>query len=218
MKMKDIPQFLRPREKMALHGAHALSDTELLALVIRAGIRSKSALALAEDVMVGGTIHQFVDNPTLQTKVGIGPVTSASLEAVVELCKRYKLHTPRSRIVSKDDALLHLHEYRNLKKEHFIALYLNARYELIYKEVISIGTLDASLVHPREVFGPALTHHAAYVLVAHNHPSDATEPSQADIALTHRLVEVGELLHVPVIDHIILTSVSALSMRETGTM
>lgn len=119
-------------------------------------------------------------------------------------------------ISSPQDVVTQVSEIRDLKKEHFVALYLNARNKLIYKEIVSIGTLTASLVHPREVFEPATTHFAAGIIIVHNHPSGDSEPSDYDISITKRLVEAGNLLGIDIIDHIIVTSSDFLSLKELG--
>ena len=121
-----------------------------------------------------------------------------------------------STICSPEDVVCLVSEYRASKKEHFIGLFLNARNKLLHKEIISIGTLTASLVHPREVFEPAIRISAASIIVVHNHPSGDTEPSEKDIAITNRLVEAGKLLGIDLVDHIIVTATDYRSFKSEG--
>lgn len=138
---------------------------------------------------------------------GVDEGKACSLLAAFELAKR-ALEVEDNNlpaINSAKDAVAHLQELRTAKKEHFVVLYLNARNQLIHKETISIGTLNANLVHPREVFKPAIDHLAASIIVAHNHPSGGCEPSAADLELTKRLKEAGKLLGIEMADHLIIT-------------
>jgi DNA repair protein RadC len=117
-------------------------------------------------------------------------------------------------ILSARDAVAQLQELRHAKKEHFVALYLNARNQLSHKETISIGTLNASLIHPREVFKSAIDHLAASILVAHNHPSSSLEPSEDDLEVTKRLKEAGKILGIEIVDHVIVTKKGFVSFKE----
>ena len=146
---------------------------------------------------------------------GIGPAKATTLLAAFEITKRAMDVEDNNlpTISSAKDAVAQLQELRTAKKEHFVVLYLNARNQLVHKETISVGTLNASLVHPREVFKPAIEHLAASVILAHNHPSGDTEPSKADIELTGRLGDAGRLLGIELADHLIVTKTGFLSIK-----
>ncbi len=218
MKIKDLPHFRRPREKLLEQGPPALDDRELVALILRSGYKGKSVLHVCRSLMPGGTIHDLhgITYADCMRLKGVGPVGALSLLALVELCHRYQHEDSRMLINTTNDAITHFHHIRQLQKEHFIALYLNSRRELIGQETISIGTLDASVVYPRDVFAPALEKHAGFVIVGHNHPSGNVEPSHADVRMTQRLAQAGELLGIQVLDHIIVSATASLSMKESG--
>jgi DNA repair protein RadC len=151
---------------------------------------------------------------------GVGKVKAAQLVAAFELARRGlgKGLGTRPVVASPVDALPLLEEIRDQRREHFLCLYLNARNQVIFKEVVSIGSLSASIVHPREVFQAAITHSAASVVLAHNHPSGDVSPSRDDIELTRRLVRAGEIMGIDVLDHIIMAAEDFLSMKERGLM
>lgn len=204
----------RPREKLASRGARALGTHELVAILLGSGNRGHSVLDLARAIerilrSRGGEIA-FED---LQNISGIGPARSAQILAAVELGRR--VHGIRgTSIRSSTDVLALLEEYRHHRQEHFLSFSLDGAGCLIARRVISIGTLNASLVHPREVFGHALEDRAASLIVAHNHPSGTLEPSRDDIAVTHRLQRAGSLLGIDLLDHLIVTPAGSLSLRE----
>lgn len=217
-KIKNLPLHLRPREKLLVKGPANLTNRELLAILLRTGRLGKSALDLAHDILKKYPLEKFstITIEELNKIKGIDTGKSTSILAAIELVTRALGKHPHALpiINSPESALDQLTDIRNRKKEHFVALYLNARNELVHKEIISIGTLTRSLVHPREVFAPALTHSAASVLVAHNHPSGDTEPSEDDIIITKRLNQSAELLGLALFDHLILTSTSHYSFRQ----
>lgn len=218
--IKSLPLHLRPREKLLAKGPSGLTNTELLAILLRTGRSGKSALDLAHDILVKYPLDKFstLTIEDLNKIKGIDSGKSTSIISAIELVTRSLGKHPHILpvISSPETALDHLTDIRNQKKEYFVALYLNARNELIHKEVISIGTLTRSLVHPREVFAPALLHSAACVLVAHNHPSGDLEPSDDDQQITTRLNEAANLLGIALFDHLIITKMSHYSFREHG--
>lgn len=219
-KIKSLPLHLRPREKLMAKGPSGLTDTELLAILLRTGRSGKSALDLAHDILTKYPLEIFstITTEELNKIKGIDTGKSTTVIAAIELVTRALGKHPRTLpiIGSPESALDQLGDIRNQKKEHFVALYLNARNELIHKEIISIGILTRSLVHPREVFAPALTHSAASILIAHNHPSGDTSPSEDDLVVTKRLREAGELLGIALYDHLIVTKDSHCSLRQVG--
>ncbi len=216
----SMPVHLRPREKLLEKGPAGLTDRELLAILLRTGRSGKSALDLAHDILTKYPLDHFqtLTIEELNKIKGIDTGKSTSILASIELVTRALNKSPHTLpiISSPEAALDQLSEYRSVKKEHFVALYLNARNELIHKETISIGTLTRSLVHPREVFAPALLHSAASILVAHNHPSGDTTPSDDDLLITKRILEAGNLLGISLYDHLIVTKDSYYSLREHG--
>ncbi len=210
MKIKNLPRHERPREKLIEKGATALKDKELLAILLGTGRAGKNVIEVAQEILAKHKMKKLLVLPYSEmAKIkGIGPAKATALLSAFELTKR-ALEVEDNNlptINNAKDAVAQLQELRTAKKEHFVALYLNARNQLIHKETISIGTLNASLVHPREVFKPAIEYLAASVILAHNHPGGETEPSRADEKITERLREAGKLLGIDVKDHIIITN------------
>lgn len=207
MSIKNLPTFRRPREKLWAEGAAALSDIELIALILRCGTSKKNILQLSTGLLRKKRIQELLDMPyeKLLEQPGIGKAGAASLKAVYELARR--IHIPKSdrELTQISQIVQHFEMIRCKKKEYFVGLYLNARKHLVDTKIISVGILDASIVHPREVFAPAIQLHAAEIIVGHNHPSGDPTPSHADILLTSRLVKAGDLLGIPITDHIIVS-------------
>lgn len=220
--IKSLPAHLRPREKLLAKGPANLTDRELLAILLRTGRAGQSALDIAGNILRQHKLTKLLDItlPDLQKIKGIDLGKAATILAAFELSRRATASFDNSLpvISSPQDAVDQLTSMRSKKKEHFVALYLNARNQLIHQETISIGTLTTSLVHPREVFEPAIRHLAASIMLAHNHPSSDTTASAEDIAITLKLHKVGQLLGIEVIDHLILTKNDYLSLREQGEL
>lgn len=218
MKILDLPKSSRPREKLLRLGAENLKDHELLAILLRTGRAGKSAIDIAEEILAKHGKQKILDitpDELLRIK-SVDTGKASTLLAAFEFTKRAlgSHQNGRPIIAATVDALAQLHNIRNHKKEHFVALYLNARNELVYRETISIGTVNASIVHPRDVFAPAIAHNTTGVIVAHNHPSGNPTPSPEDEAVTLRLKEAGNLLGIKLIDHIILTAIEHVTVRE----
>jgi len=217
VKIKDLPAFSRPREKLIERGASGLKDKELLAVLLGTGRAGKNVLEIAEEILKKHQMKKLLGLSCAEmSKIkGIGPAKATTLLAAFEITKRAMDVEDNNlpTISSAKDAVAQLQELRTAKKEHFVVLYLNARNQLVHKETISVGTLNASLVHPREVFKPAIEHLAASVILAHNHPSGDTEPSKADIELTGRLGDAGRLLGIELADHLIVTKTGFLSIK-----
>ena len=194
---------------MVEKGATNLRDKELLAILLRTGRKGKDVMQMSSDIL-----RKYSKKRLLAMKYedlvkikGINSGKACSLLAAFELTKR-ALEVEDNNlpmINSAKDAVAHLQELRTAKKEHFVVLYLNARNQLIYKEIISIGTLNANLVHPREVFKPAIEHLAASIIVAHNHPSGGIEPSEDDMMIAKELNEAAKLLGIDVLFSLIIT-------------
>lgn len=197
---------IMPREKLMKYGAAHLSDVELLRIVIGSGNKQVSAEAIAKCIRKllrekGSSItyHDLLDIK------GIGSAKACEIISLFELGKRYLMPADRPIISSTSDAVEHLKNIRDKKQEYFVVLTLDGANRLINNTVVFQGTLNQSLVHPREVFAQAIEDRAASIIVAHNHPCDSVEPSDEDIAITNKLKEAGELLGIEVVDHIILT-------------
>lgn len=224
MQIKKMPESERPQEKMLYAGAGALSNSELLALIIRTGTEDKSAVRLAEDVI--SHLHDTAgDLSTAEVRelteiAGIGNAKACSIVAAMELSKRMlsgRLGINRVRIRdSRQVADLLAEEMMTEKREFFMTLNLNTKLQVESKSVISIGNIDSAPVHPREVFGPAIRRGAAAVVVAHNHPSGDPTPSPQDIEVTKRLISASEILGIRLIDHVIVGDGSFISMKNEG--
>ena len=214
----------RPRERLYALGPAALSDAELLALLLRTGDHRADALALAVSLLERhGGLHGLAraGGRELKAAPGMGPAKSASVCASLELGRRLaarRLH-PGAAIRGPADVFAHFHpSLRLVPHERFIALLLDGRHRVLREEVVSQGTLTASLVHPREVFRPALRESAAALILVHNHPSGDPTPSAEDREVTLRLVRAGDLLGVRVIDHVVVAERGFCSLKEEGAM
>lgn len=223
MTVRDLPAAERPRERMAGAGAEALSAAELIACVLGRGTAGESVLTMAQRLLgrfgsPGGVAEATLEE--LSQVRGIGPAKAAQLKAACELGRRAELdpRAPESGVVDSAEAAARLarRHLAGKRKEHFILLLLDTRHRLIRAAEISVGTLDMSIVHPRETFREAITAGAAAILLAHNHPSGDPTPSAEDLELTRRLMEAGRLLGIPVLDHLIVGSRQTLSLRQGG--
>ncbi len=221
-KIKDLARHEMPREKLMERGSENLKDFELMAILLRTGVTGKNVLQVSRDILKKFPTKNLLtlDFASLAKIKGLGPAKACLLLAAFELTKR-ALEVEDNNlptIVSARDAVAQLQELRHAKKEHFVALYLNARNQLLSKETISIGTLNASLIHPREVFKSAIDHLAASILVAHNHPSGSLEPSEDDLEVTKRLKEAGKILGIEIVDHVIVTKRGFASLKEKNLL
>lgn len=225
MAITDWPAAERPREKLLSHGAVALSDAELLALFLRVGVRGKSAVDLARDLLTHfGSLTALFAAPIEQLSHihGMGSAKYAQLQAVLEMARRALGETLQSQPLLnsptqvRDYLRLHLGQR---KHEVFIALWLDVRHQLIACDEVAQGTLTHASIHPREVVKKALANNAAAVIFAHNHPSGSSTPSSADQALTQALRNALQLIDVSTLDHFIVSGNSEpLSMAERGLM
>lgn len=219
-KIKDLPKHKRPREKLSEKGAENLTDSELLAILIRTGKSGKSALDIARALLKKYPLPKLLEitEQELLQIDGLEHVKAVSIKAALELGLRAgKLFDDALPILDSPKAIVdQLSDIRKKKKEYFIALYLNARNQLVYRDTVSVGTLSASLVHPREVMQPAISHFASSVVVAHNHPSNDPKPSKEDIVLTENLVRAGKILDIKLTDHIIVTERDYFSFKQKG--
>lgn len=216
----DLPLSERPRERLLKLGAEALSAPEILALILGRGTKGESVMITAQNLLKEFHNLKGIASASIEelTKVkGIGHAKAAQIKAAFELSKRLESSFDEGEkppIKSPEDVVkLVKTQLKGKKKEHFLALSLDTRNHLISVQPISIGSLDTSIVHPREVFKEAISSSAASVIFVHNHPSGDPQPSEDDIKLTKRLVEVGEIIGIEVLDHIIVCDKDHLSMK-----
>jgi len=206
----------RPREKLRRGGTETLTEGELLALVLGSGVPGRSAMRIGRTLARRrlGELARWSAAHWLLVP-GIGPARAAALSAVFELGRRAHADAAAGAAIrGPDDVLGQVLDLRLARREHFVVLILNARHELQCRETVSIGSLNASIVHPREVFLPAILHSAASVVLVHNHPSGDPEPSEEDLSITKRLVQVGDLLGIGVLDHVIVAERGVVSLRS----
>lgn len=222
--LRDLPSEERPRERMMKFGAGALSQAELLAILLRTGTRQESAIHMAQRILSGmGGLRGLVDlslDEMIQWK-GMGPAKAIQLKAGIELGQRLaRTRLPEAEVIRSPEnaAELLMEQMRYLQKEHFVCLFLNTKNHIIAQETLSIGSLNASIVHPREVFRSAIKCSSASVVCAHNHPSGDPTPSTEDIRMTQRLCEAGEIVGIDVLDHIVIGDGKYISLKEQGLM
>ena len=218
--VKEMPQEERPRERMERVGPQALSTAELLALILRTGIKDENVLTMATRLLVqynglaGLARAEFAQ---LARERGIGPAKTAQLLAAFELGRRLMAESPEERFqirAPQDAANLLMPLIAHQEQEHFVVLYLDTRNRVLDRETLYKGSLNTSLVRIGEVFRGAVRRNCAGVIVAHNHPSGDPTPSAEDIALTRRLVDAGKLLEVELLDHVIIGQNRFVSLRE----
>ncbi|HQE67573.1 MAG TPA: DNA repair protein RadC [Bacillota bacterium] len=220
--IKDLPEEERPRERLTRYGASVLSNAELLAILLRTGTKEESAISLAHRILVqeqGLRYLADINVEQLSAINGIGKAKAAQIKAAIELGKRLAAFEPGADKPLKcpqDVAALLMEEMRYLKKEHMKLVLLNVKCNLISVEEISVGSLNASIVHPREVFNPAIRKSSASIIMVHNHPSGDPSPSSEDVSITARIAEAGKLIGIELVDHIIIGDGKYISMKEKG--
>jgi DNA repair protein radc len=223
--MKEMPESEQPREKFLRYGAQALSDAELLALILRSGTKDMTALQLAQTLLAQkdkGLMNLVYMNPQEMKEIpGIGQVKAAQLKCIAELagriakCNRLgdvRLNEPAS------IAYYYMETLRHEPKERLLLAMFDAKSNLLGDEVVSVGTVNYSLVSPREIFISALECHAVHIVLLHNHPSGDPTPSDADIQVTYRVMESGRILGIALADHIIIGDNRYMSFRENGLL
>jgi DNA repair protein RadC len=220
--MKNVAPADRPREKLLRHGASALGDNELVALVLGSGCRDTSALALANDLLAGrGGLHGLVRSTCddLSRVAGIGCAKAAQILAAVELGRRTLIRAPAARMPmrtpSEAGAYL-MPTFGSRPVEQFGVVLLDAKHRVLRTTILVVGTLSAAVIEPRDVFREAALGGAAAIVVFHNHPSGDPQPSPDDVELTRRLVAAGVLMGIDVVDHLVLGDVRYCSLKETG--
>jgi len=216
--IRELPKVERPREKLIQKGTQNLKDEELLAILLRTGVEGKSAIQTAKQILNKYSKKRLLrlSYEDLIKIKGIGPAKACTILAAIELVKRaLKIgEETLPKIQSIKDVIAQFSYLREKTREHLAALYLNARNEVVFKKHIFVGTLDANIAHPREIFEQALTNHASAVILVHNHPSGDPEPSKADLEITKRIVEAGKIMGIDVLDHIIITKNKVFSFKR----
>ncbi len=220
--IRDMAVIERPRERLAKVGTAGLKDEELLALILRTGYRGHGVMEVAQHILAEVPLAQLavMSLPSLVRLKGMGGSRASVFLAAVELVRRANLSASPGTLAirSMDDISAQALELREKKKEHLMAFFLNARQELISKEIISIGTLTASLAHPREIFAPAIGKAAAGVILVHNHPSGDPSPSEDDMRLTQRIRQAGHIMGIELLDHVIVAERGSYSFKTSGRL
>lgn len=224
MMIRDVHIADRPRERLIRQGAASLSNQELVAILLRTGTKEESVLLLANRILNSFDKIQDLKNATVEEMTavkGVGQAKAVQLLAAAEIGKRiYRRHSEgRYVIKSPEDAAAYLMtDMSSLLQEHFVALFMNVKNEVLHKQTIFIGSLNSSIVHPREIFREAVKRSAASIIVAHNHPSGNPSPSPEDIEVTKRLVEAGSIMGIELLDHLIIGDHRFISLKEKGYM
>ncbi|WP_442636719.1 RadC family protein [Rossellomorea marisflavi] len=220
--IRDYPQDERPRERLIQSGPASLSHQEIIAILLRTGTKSESVLQVSNRLLTSFEGLNLLKDASLEeiTSInGIGLAKAVQLMAAVELGRRisnlgfddrYSIRSP------EDGANYVMNDMRFLSQEHFVCLYLNTKNQVLHKQTIFIGSLNASIVHPREVFKEAFRRSAASIICVHNHPSGDPTPSREDIEVTKRLVECGRIIGIDVLDHLIIGEKKFISLKEKG--
>ncbi len=221
VRIHDLPEEERPRERLVRNGSESLSNAELLAIILRTGSREENVVSMCNRILSEYSIKQLsLANIKRLTQIhGIGEAKAAQIAALFELARRLEtfVEEPKRKVRSpKDVYTLMYPKMREQKKERFITLYLDTKNQILKEETVSIGSLNASIVHPREVFKSALLESSASVIMIHNHPSGDPSPSREDIMVTEKLVEGGKLLGIDVLDHIIIGDGKYVSLKDEG--
>lgn len=222
--IKDIPLEDRPRERLLKYGPEVLSNAELLAILLRTGTKSENAISIANRVMLQQDGLRFLASCTAQelsAVKGIGAAKASQILAAVELGRRIRGYRTdkKIKIGSPSDAVnIVMDDMRYLKKEHLRVIFLDTKNQVIEVKDLSIGSLNASVVHPREVFSEAIRKSSSSIIICHNHPSGDPTPSQEDINITKRLCEVGKLVGIELLDHLIIGDGSYISLKEKGIL
>lgn len=215
--LKNLAHEDRPREKMLNLGPEALNSVELLAIVLNSGSKKEDIMNMAHRILKEYGHNSIINekNPiNLEKELDLPKVKACQIVACFELGRRFfaKEKNISINIRNAKQAFTHLKDMGNLNKENLRGLYLNSRYQLIHSETISVGTIDTSIVHPREVFRPAITQGASAIILAHNHPSGVLEGTAEDILVTKKIKEAGELLGIELLDHLIISQDKYISL------
>lgn len=216
--LRDLHKYDKPREKLIAKGVQALKNEELLAVLLGSGVQGKDVRKLSKEIIV--LMDEGLDRLTLErlcTIHGLGTAKASQILAALELSKRYLIRTNK-RITDAADVYQELAKYADRSQEYFLSITLDGASHIIQTRTVFIGTLNQSLVHPREVFADAISDRAAGIIIAHNHPSGTLEPSRTDMQITGRLKEVAKLVGIELLDHVILTKEGYYSFSDEGVL
>ncbi len=216
--LRDLHKDDKPREKLLNKGVEALKNDELLAILLGSGVQGKDVRKLAKEIVA--MMDSDFDKLSLKTLCdihGLGLAKASQILASIELSKRYLIRSNK-RITSASDVYEELKSFGSKSQEHFLTITLDGASHIINTRTVFIGTLNQSLVHPREVFADAIADRAAGIIIAHNHPSGTLEASRADIAITQRLKEVSKLVGIELLDHVILSKHGFYSFSDEGLL
>ena len=222
LRMREVHEADRPRERFLRQGPESLSNQELLAILLRTGTKKESVLTLANRILVQFEKLHALKHATIEEMMainGVGEAKAIQILAAIELGKRLSKKEVDNKytIRAPEDAAHYLMpEMTSLQQENFVALFLNVKNKIIHKQTIFVGSLNASIVHPREIFREAIRRSAASIIVAHNHPSGNPTPSPEDIEVTKRLIEAGQIVGIDMLDHIIIGDHQFISLKEKG--
>ncbi|MFG6148372.1 RadC family protein [Halobacillus sp. B23F22_1] len=220
--IRDVPKEDRPRERLVKYGAHNLSNQELLAILLGSGSKKESVTSLAQHILIHFEGIMLLKDATIEELTaikGIGAAKAVLLLSAIEFGKRLQQMKPVEKYVIRspeDGADFVMEEMRDLKQEHFVCLFLNTKNQVLHRQTVFIGSLNASIVHPREVFKEAVKRSAASIICAHNHPSGDPSPSQEDIQVTQRLSECGKMIGIELLDHLVIGDRKFISLKEKG--
>ena len=209
LRLRDLSDEQKPREKLSKYGPEVLSSAELLAIILNTGTKKEEIMTMINRIFKEYGEKNIVNqknSKTLAEDLDIPLNKACQIVACFELGRRYFKSNKNGTIIIRTtkEVFEYLKDMRDLPKEHLRGLYLNSRYQLVHDEVISIGSLTANIIHPREVFRPAFTYSAVAVILAHNHPSGDAHPTQADVEITKQLVEAGKILGIDLLDHVVI--------------
>ncbi|HSE83053.1 MAG TPA: DNA repair protein RadC [Thermodesulfobacteriota bacterium] len=217
-RIRDIPGFDMPREKMEQKGAKALSNIELLAVLLGSGIKGKDVFEVAKDILkLAQDDFGNLDLEKLKDIEGVGLAKACQIIAAIEFSKRFLIKDGIT-VKNVENVVKLTEELKDKKQEYFLTLTLDGASSLIQKRTVFIGTLNRSIVHPREIFADAISDRAAGIIFVHNHPSGNVEPSKEDVELTRRLVEAGKIVGIDVIDHVIISKDGYFSFQAEGML
>ncbi|MFP4403052.1 MAG: RadC family protein [Candidatus Woesearchaeota archaeon] len=218
MKIKELALQLRPRERMLKNGAGKLNDAELFAILLGKGTKNNNIIDISNNLISNNSYNQLANlsiNELTKFK-GIGQIKALQIKAIFELCKRINLNTekiinlnsPKKVFLYMKDAL------KNLNQEHFFVLCLNSKNCLVSQKIVSIGTINSTIIHPREIFRDAIKNSACSIIIVHNHPSGCSKPSNEDLEITKNIIDASKLISIQILDHIIIGNNNYWSYKE----
>jgi len=221
IKIKDLPKGEKPREKLMKYGPSALRNYELFSIILGKGTKKEDVFEIARrtiDDYGSKALANETDVKKIKQLLGLGDVHACQVVACFEIGRRLFGKSKEVYIKNPEDVFNYLIDMRKLNKEYFRGLYLDVRNRLLRDEIITIGTLTTNIIHPREVFQPAIKYSAVGLILAHNHPSGDPAPSEDDIKITQQIIEVGKIMDIDVLDHVIIGNKKFVSLKSEGKM